>query len=78
MGLECGIICVIVLIEIILVIFELDEILYELKEYVVGFNCGCWDYIFSYIKCLCNNLECILLDCGVVIMFVFFMEVYFK
>ena len=39
-----------VLIETILASFELEEILYELKDYCVGFNCGRWDYIFSYIK----------------------------
>ena len=45
-----GQIKVTVLIETILAAFEIDEILYELREYVVGMNCGRWDYIFSYIK----------------------------
>ncbi|HUI62452.1 MAG TPA: hypothetical protein VLX90_19650, partial [Steroidobacteraceae bacterium] len=36
-----------VLIETILAAFEMDEILYELKDYIVGLNCGRWDYIFS-------------------------------
>jgi malate synthase len=39
-----------VLIETILASFELDEILYELREHSAGLNCGRWDYIFSYIK----------------------------
>lgn len=39
-----------VLIETILAAFELDEILYELKDHIVGQNCGRWDYIFSFIK----------------------------
>jgi len=39
-----------VLIETILASFELDEILYELKDHSSGLNCGRWDYIFSYIK----------------------------
>jgi malate synthase len=39
-----------VLIETILASFELEEILYELKEHSAGLNCGRWDYIFSYIK----------------------------
>ena len=39
-----------VLIETILAAFEMDEILYELKENIVGLNCGRWDYIFSFIK----------------------------
>ncbi len=39
-----------VLIETILAAFEMDEILYELKDHVAGLNCGRWDYIFSFIK----------------------------
>ena len=39
-----------VLIETILAAFEMDEMLYELKDYIVGLNCGRWDYIFSFIK----------------------------
>ena len=39
-----------VLIETILAAFEMDEILWELREHCVGLNCGRWDYIFSFIK----------------------------
>lgn len=39
-----------VLIETILATFELNEILYELRDHSAGLNCGRWDYIFSYIK----------------------------
>lgn len=39
-----------VLIETITASFQLDEIIYELKEHMAGLNCGRWDYIFSYIK----------------------------
>lgn len=39
-----------VLIETILAVFEMDEILYELRDHSAGLNCGRWDYIFSYIK----------------------------
>ena len=39
-----------VLIETILAAFEMDEILYELRDHFVGLNCGRWDYIFSFIK----------------------------
>ncbi|MBR9980132.1 MAG: malate synthase A, partial [Desulfatitalea sp.] len=39
-----------VLIETILAAFETDEILYELRDHIVGLNCGRWDYIFSFIK----------------------------
>jgi malate synthase len=45
-----GEIKVTVLIETILAAFEMDEILYELRDYIVGQNCGRWDYIFSFIK----------------------------
>ena len=39
-----------VLIETILAPFEMDEILYELRDHSAGLNCGRWDYIFSFIK----------------------------
>jgi len=45
-----GEIKVTVLIETVLAAFEIDEILYELKDHIVGLNCGRWDYIFSFIK----------------------------
>ena len=38
------------LIETILAAFEMDEILYELRDHSAGLNCGRWDYIFSFIK----------------------------
>lgn len=44
-----------VLIETITASFQLDEIIYELKDHIVGLNCGRWDYIFSYIKKLRKN-----------------------
>ena len=50
LGLHHGTIKCTVLIETILAAFEIDEILYELKDYIVGLNCGRWDYIFSVIK----------------------------
>ena len=50
LGIKHGTIKVTVLIETILAAFEMDEILYELRDYIVGLNCGRWDYIFSYIK----------------------------
>jgi len=48
--LERGTIKCTVLIETLPAAFEMDEILYALKENIVGLNCGRWDYIFSYIK----------------------------
>ncbi|MCJ8502091.1 malate synthase A [Desulfatitalea alkaliphila] len=50
LGLPVGTIKVTVLIETILAAFETDEILYELRDHIVGLNCGRWDYIFSFIK----------------------------
>jgi malate synthase len=46
-----------VLIETLPAAFEMDEILYELKDHIVGLNCGRWDYIFSFIKRLGKNAE---------------------
>jgi malate synthase len=44
-----------VLIETVPAAFEMDEILYELRDHIVGLNCGRWDYIFSFIKRLGKN-----------------------
>ena len=44
-----------VLIETITASFQIDEIIYELKEHMAGLNCGRWDYIFSYIKKFRNH-----------------------
>ncbi len=51
-----------VLIETILAAFEMDEILYELKDHSAGLNCGRWDYIFSFIKKFRNRPEFVLPD----------------
>jgi len=50
LGLKRGTIKATVLIETILASFEMDEVLYELREHSAGLNCGRWDYIFSFIK----------------------------
>jgi malate synthase len=50
LGIPNGTIKATVLIETIMAAFEVDEILYELKEHMAGLNCGRWDYIFSFIK----------------------------
>ncbi|MEF1220757.1 malate synthase A, partial [Photobacterium damselae] len=57
-----------VLIETLPAVFEMDEILYALKEHIVGLNCGRWDYIFSYIKTLKNYPDRVLPDRQVVTM----------
>lgn len=50
------------LIETLPAVFEMDEILFELRANIVGLNCGRWDYIFSYIKTLKNHEDRILPD----------------
>lgn len=65
-----------VLIETILATFELNEIIYELRNHIVGLNCGRWDYIFSYIKKLRNQNGYILPDRAQVTMAVPFMDAY--
>ena len=49
-----------VLIETILAAFEMDEILFELKNHSAGLNCGRWDYIFSFIKKFRNHYNFVL------------------
>ncbi len=51
-----------VLIETILAAFEMDEILYELREHSAGLNCGRWDYIFSFIKKFRNHPSFVMPD----------------
>jgi malate synthase len=65
-----------VLIETILAAFEMDEILYELKDYIVGQNCGRWDYIFSFIKKFRKFPEFVLPDRGEVTMMTHFLRSY--
>ena len=50
LGVPNGTIKVTVLIETLPAAFEMDEILYELRDHMAGLNCGRWDYIFSFIK----------------------------
>jgi malate synthase len=50
LGVPRGSIRATVLIETLPAAFEMDEILFELQEYIAGLNCGRWDYIFSFIK----------------------------
>jgi len=61
-GLPRGTIRATVLIETILAAFEMDEIIYELKEHSAGLNCGRWDYIFSFIKKFRNHADKLLPD----------------
>jgi malate synthase len=67
-----------VLIETILAAFEMDEILYELKDYIVGLNCGRWDYIFSFIKKFSRRADFVLPDRQQVTMTTHFLRSYSK
>ena len=67
-----------VLIETILATFEMDEILYELRDHSAGLNCGRWDYIFSFIKKFAGDKTILLPDRGQVTMATHFMRSYSK
>jgi malate synthase len=62
LGLPSGTIKATVLIETLPAAFEMDEILYELREHSAGLNCGRWDYIFSFIKTFRNDARMVLPD----------------
>jgi len=76
LGLPRGTIKVTVLIETILASFEMDEILYELRDHCVGLNCGRWDYIFSFIKKFRNHPDFVLPDRSEVTMTSHFLRSY--
>ena len=76
LGLPIGTVKATVLIETILASFEMDEILYELKNHSAGLNCGRWDYIFSCIKKFRNNNDFMLADRNLVTMTSPFMRAY--
>jgi len=75
-GIPRGTIRATVLIETIPAAFEMDEILWELKDHSAGLNCGRWDYIFSFIKCMQAHPEFVLPDRGKVTMDVEFLDAY--
>jgi malate synthase len=76
LGIPQGTIKATVLIETILATFEMDEILYELRQHSAGLNCGRWDYIFSVIKKFRKHPEYIFPDRAQVTMTVPFMRSY--
>lgn len=76
LGLPQGTIKATVLIETIFGAFEMDEILYELREHSAGLNAGRWDYIFSCIKKFKNDTNFCLADRGKVTMTAPFMRAY--
>ena len=76
LGLPAGSIKATVLIETLPAAFEMDEILYELKDHIVGLNCGRWDYIFSFIKRLGRRPEFLTPDRAVMTMDRAFLRAY--
>src|SRR5438128_6195453 len=76
LGISQGTIRATVLIETIPAAFEMDEILYELREHSAGLNCGRWDYIFSCIKKFRNRRDFCLADRVLVTMTTHFMRSY--
>ena len=76
LGIARGAIRATVLIETILAAFEMDEILWELREHSAGLNCGRWDYIFSYIKKLGKRPDAVLPDRALVTMTTHFLASY--
>jgi len=76
LGIPQGTIKATVLIETILAAFEMDEILYELREHSSGLNAGRWDYIFSCIKKFKNDKDFCLADRAKVTMTAPFMRAY--
>jgi malate synthase len=76
LGIPRGTIRATVLIETLPAAFEMEEILYELREHSAGLNAGRWDYIFSAIKCFAHDPAMVLPDRSAVTMTVPFMRAY--
>jgi malate synthase len=76
LSLDTGTIRATVLIETIPAAFEMEEILYELRDHAAGLNAGRWDYLFSMIKCFRERPEFVLPDRNSVTMTVPFMKAY--
>jgi malate synthase len=75
-GVPLGTIKSTVLIETLPAAFEMHEILFELREHIVGLNCGRWDYIFSYIKKLGKDPRFLLPDRAQIVMGKSFLNAY--
>lgn len=76
LGILQGSIRATVLIETLPAVFEMNEILYELRDHSIGLNCGRWDYIFSFIKCFRNHAHFVLPDRGALTMRAHFLRSY--
>jgi malate synthase len=78
LGLPKGTIKATVLIETIMAAFEMDEIIFELKDHMGGLNCGRWDYIYSFIKKFADDPKAILPDRAQVTMTTHFLQSYVR
>jgi len=78
LGVPTGTIRATVLLEVITAAFEMEEILYELREHSLGLNCGRWDYLFSYIKKFKLHQDKIAPDRSLLTMTTPLMEAYVK
>ena len=76
LGIEQGTIRATVLLETLPAAFQMNEIIYELKDYSAGLNCGRWDYIFSFIKTFKNHKNFVLPDRSQITMTQHFMKSY--
>jgi malate synthase len=76
LGIPQGTIKATVLIETILAAFEMDEILYELRDHSSGLNCGRWDYIYSFIKKFAEDPKAVMPDRAQVTMATHFLRSY--
>ena len=68
LNLDRGTVRVTCLIETLPAVFQMEEILYYLKDHIIGLNCGRWDYIFSFIKTLQSFPEKLLPDRNIITM----------
>jgi malate synthase len=78
LGLRKGAIKATVLIETIMAAFEMDEIIFELRDHMGGLNCGRWDYIYSFIKKFAEDPKAILPDRAQVTMTTHFLQSYVR
>jgi malate synthase len=76
LGLPKGTIRATVLVETIMAAFEMDEILWELRDHSAGLNCGRWDYIYSFIKKFAEDPACVMPDRAQVTMTSHFLRSY--
>ncbi len=76
LGFKLGAFKATILIETLPAAFEMDEILFEMRDHIVGLNCGRWDYIFSFIKRLAKNPNFLTPDRAVMTMGKAFLNAY--